>query len=304
MSGILNGHNSIENNARGLVIDSSSSSIYIVGDGSDIIYELKISTYPSGFQIARYSPLISGQEGTGEAIFFSSDGTKFYILGQANDRVYQYELTTAWDLNDFYYSQKSFAVTQEGTAGGLFFKPDGTKFYIVGTTNDTVYQYSCATAWDVSTASYDSKSFSIGGQESTARGLFFKPDGTRFYVGGNTNNNVYEYVCSTAWDVSTAAFSGARFNAIQLNFLGTNIFDLAFNSSGTKFYIVSISPNPVVLEFKCSSPWYILDAMWTGVSFNTTNQDSDMRALFIKPDDTKLYLLGQTTDRVFIYQLV
>ena len=64
----------------------------------------------------------------------------------------------------------------------MFFKSDGTKFYVLGTGNDTIYQYSCATAWNVSTASYDVRLFSVTTQESTPHGLFFKSDGNKFYI--------------------------------------------------------------------------------------------------------------------------
>ena len=50
--------------------------------------------------------------------------------------------------------------------------------------------------WDVSTAVY-LQNFSIAGQEVTPQGMFFKPDGTKMYVIGQTGDDVNEYDIGT-----------------------------------------------------------------------------------------------------------
>ena len=56
----------------------------------------------------------------------------------------------------------SFGVGQETLPTALAFRDTGAKMYVLGTTNDRVYQYTLATPWDVSTATYDNISFKIG----------------------------------------------------------------------------------------------------------------------------------------------
>ncbi|MDG1949528.1 MAG: hypothetical protein P8J32_01740 [bacterium] len=89
------------------------------------------------------------------------------------------------DSEDFTFT------SQDGTPFDVSFKTDGTKMYMLGYDNDTVYQYSLSSAWDVSSASYDSVSFSVNGQESVPEGLFFKPDGTKMYVVGVVTDRVH-----------------------------------------------------------------------------------------------------------------
>ena len=79
--------------------------------------------------------------------------------------------------------------------------------YIVGMTNDNVFQYTLGTAWDLSTASYASLCVSVGAQETTPRALAFSSDGTKMYVGGNINDTIYQYTLGTAWNVSTATYA-------------------------------------------------------------------------------------------------
>ena len=178
---------------------------------------------------------IGAQESIARGMFFKSDGTTFYIVGTTNDTVYQYSCATAWDVSTASYASKSFSVAgQDGTPNGLFFKPDGTKFYIVGSTNDTVYQYSCSTAWDISTASYDTKSFGVFAQESTPLGLFFKSDGAKFYIVGSNSDTVYQYSCSTAWDISTASYDSKSFSVAGQEAVPNG---LAFNDYGNYLYI-------------------------------------------------------------------
>jgi len=54
-----------------------------------------------------------------------------------------------WDIDTAVY-EKAFDVgSQESAPRGIFFKPDGTKMYIIGTNGDEVNQYALSTAWDV-----------------------------------------------------------------------------------------------------------------------------------------------------------
>ena len=73
--------------------------------------------------------------------------------------------------------------------------------------NDRVYQYTLSTAWDVTTASYDSISFSVSSQESITRAGEFSSDGSNMYIVGESSDTVHQYSLSTAWDVSTASYA-------------------------------------------------------------------------------------------------
>ena len=98
------------------------------------------------------------------------------------------------DASTASYDSVSFDVgSQEGAPYGVAFKPDGTKMYVVGSSSDSVYQYTLSTAWDLDTASYDSVSFDVSSQESSPRGVTFKPDGTKMYLIGFGSDSVHQY---------------------------------------------------------------------------------------------------------------
>jgi DNA-binding beta-propeller fold protein YncE len=103
---------------------------------------------------------------------------------------------------------------------GVTFKPDGTKMYMVGGSSDKVYQYTLSTAWDLSTASYDSVSFSVSSQDGTPFDVTFKPDGTKMYIMGNTNKKVYQY--TTGYDLSLAEIDTDTYGEYYLTAIANN----------------------------------------------------------------------------------
>jgi hypothetical protein len=71
------------------------------------------------------------------------------------------------NINNSTYDNKFLSVVgQEPNSTGFRFNTDGTKVYIVGYSNDTVYQYSLSQAFEIDTASYDSVSFSVATQDT------------------------------------------------------------------------------------------------------------------------------------------
>ncbi|MFH1158910.1 MAG: hypothetical protein V1721_08580 [Pseudomonadota bacterium] len=101
---------------------------------------------------------------------------------------------------------------QESVPNGLAFGDSGAKMYVLGQGNNTIYQYNLSTAWDVLTAAYAGKSFSV---QATAG---FGTHGVAFYGGntvyalGNSNRRIYQYTLGTAWDISTASYTGKSFS--------------------------------------------------------------------------------------------
>lgn len=129
-------------------------------------------------------------------------GTTVYV--KENDTVYiwngagWYSIVTTsdtWvvDVTQITYDSKSFSVaSQENAPTTVAFNSDGTKMYILGLTNATIYQYTLSTAYDVSTASYDSVSFTVA-QDTVPFGLTFRSDGIKMYIVGYGNDTIYQY---------------------------------------------------------------------------------------------------------------
>ena len=205
-----------------------------------------------------------------------------------------------WDLANAAYNGSPinwfYVGVQETSPLGVFFKPDGTKMYIVGSTYDAVFEYSLSPAWNISTASYV-QNFSVAAQETIPHGLLFKPDGTKMYIVGSSGDDVNEYSLSSAWDISTASYVQNFSVASQ----DANPQDIFFKPDGTTMYIVGTAGD-AVYEYSLSSAWDISTASYVQ-TFSVQAQDTNPSDVFFKPDGTKMYIVGTEGDAVFSYDL-
>jgi DNA-binding beta-propeller fold protein YncE len=223
--------------------NDDGTSMYIIGSVTDAIYQYTLSTAwdLSTASYASKSLSISG-ETTPRDFTFNNDGTKIYYVGSGTDTVYQYSLSTAYDISTASTDNKSLYVgSQAGTPTGIEFKSDGTKLYVCDGGTDTIYQYSLSTAFDVSTGSYDSVSFSFSNQGTNTQSIFFTPNGTSLFVCDTANDAVYKYSLSTAWDVSTLSYANESFSLAGQD----DPFGVAFKSDGSKMYMVGVTSDTV-----------------------------------------------------------
>ncbi len=148
-----------------------------------------------------------------------------------------------WSISGASYDSISFDPTsEEGSPRGVAFNSDGTKMYVLGAINKTVYQYTLSTAWNISTASYDSVSFSVNAEETSPSGISFKSDGTKMYIIGSTSDTVFQYSLSTAWDMSTSSYDGVSFSVASQAIVP---LALAFEPNGTKMYVIDNNTNTI-----------------------------------------------------------
>jgi DNA-binding beta-propeller fold protein YncE len=239
---------------------------------------------------------VSAQEANPSGIFFKPDGTKMYVIGYTGDDVNEYDLSTAWDITTASYLQNFSVAAQELAPQGIFFKPDGTKMYVIGSVGDDVNEYDLSTAWDVTTSSY-LQNFSVATQETSPAGIFFKPDGTKMYVVGYTGDAVYEYDLSTAWDITTASYLQNFSVAAQ----ETTPQGLFFKPDGTKMYVIGSSGDDVN-EYDLSTAWDVTTSSYLQ-NFYFGTQETTPTGIFFKPDGTKMYVIGSSNDKVYGYTL-
>lgn len=294
-----------EGSASALFFKSDGSKMYVVGTGNNTIYQYSTAaaapaewTDPdlgnASYDSVSFS--VAGQESIPIGLFFKQDGTKMYVSGPSSDAVFQYSLSTAYDVGTASYDSVSFsASSQDLSVAGVYFKPDGTKMYLVGYTGDSVYQYSLSTSWDLSTSSYDSISYSVASQASTPFGLWFKPDGTKMFVSDSGSDAVKEYSLSAAWDISTASYQASFSVASQ----ETSPYGLQFNPNGDKMYIVGITSD-AVYEYDLSTAWDISTASYNSVSFSVSAQAPTPVSMRFRSDGRKLYI-SDANDTIYQY---
>lgn len=144
--------------------------------------------------------------------------------------------------------------------------------------------------YDLTNASYDSISVSVSTQDASMGGLFFKTDGTKMFTTGFAGDKVYEYGLSTAWDITTASFTQDFSVATE----ETGPVGLAFKPDGTEMYVVGQTGDDVN-QYTLSTAWDISTASYTRV-FSIAAQETTPEDVRFKPDGTKMYVCGSTTN--------
>ena len=155
----------------------------------------------------------------------------------------QYTLSTGFDLSSTITGPVSVNLTDtDDDVFGLDFNNDGTKVFIAGNENDSIYSFTLSTGFDLSTFDVSSKvTLDVGpspgpGYDHEPFGIEFSPDGTRMFVVGTADNGVDEYTLSTGFDISTATHE--CFLSVFSD--EVNPSGIAFNTTGTKMFLLVI----------------------------------------------------------------
>lgn len=186
----------------------------------------------------------------------------------------------------------SYELYEDGCTG-IYFKPDGTRFYVI--TNDNLKQYSLSTAWDISGGvTFEHELTDLMTQEAT--GIEFKPDGTRFYYTSQTGDNgseehkIGEYHLSTAWDISTASFDNV--NSLP----SYNDFPSGIRWRGDGFGVsISDGKDSKVRKYVTDSGWTISDGydFFDETGSELTDYVWDVEGFCFADDGYKLFVVDQ-----------
>ena len=241
---------------------------------------------------------VAAEDTEPRGIFFRDNGTRMYVVGNAGDDVGQYNVSVAWDVSTATFANAYVVSAQGTTPYDVSFNTAGNVMYMLDGGNDTVFQYTLGTAWDVSTASYASLSFSVASQEATPTGMWWRPDGTKMYIVGTTGDDVNEYNI-TAGNVATASFV----QVFSFSTYETAPEGIAFSSDGTKMWIVGATYNRIT-EFALGTAWNVSTASFVNqVPIATSGPYFLLGAsgLFVDTGNGVAYVSDYQNDRIFQY---
>ena len=231
---------------RGIFFRPDGTAVYVM----DQYRNIRESTLSTPWDISTHSASSTGYfqvststHGNPRNIFFKDDGTELYGIQDNGSlsRVIQYSLSTAWDLSTMSFTRQVSTLlgsANESSPKGVSFSSDGTNMYVSGNNLNTITRFTLSTAWDISTASYDSVGSSYNSSpanESSGLGMFMKPDGTRFYVVGNTNDKIFQWNATTAYDVSV--IGGSSSSDVSITAQETLPMSMYISPDGSHMYV-------------------------------------------------------------------
>lgn len=329
--------------AVGTPLQNAGNVLFFKADGtklygmnaSNVLYQYGLTT-PWNITTGSYdgvSVSLGTEDSNVHGIFIRDDGLKMYMVGSSTDSVYEYDFGTAWDLTTLSVLQSKSLAAQDTIPSGVFFKPDGTKMYMLGGSGDDLNEYSLTTPWDISTASYTRVitlpartgnenglwignnglklyvvdgsylwenyvgGFSVSAQDASPKCIRFKSDGTKMFMMGYSGDSVYQYSLGTAWDLSTATY----LSSFSVSGQEVNPFGLFLKPDGTAMYVAGLSGQDVN-QYSLSTAWDVTTASYQKV-FSVSAQDTSPLDIFFSSDGTRMFMLGNDGKDVNFYDL-
>ena len=160
--------------------------------------------------------------------------------------------------------------------------------------------------YDISKSSF-TRSLDISSTVTTPEGLIFSPDGTKMFVPDNNDDKINQFTLSTPFNIATAKQSAT---SAATGEGGTDdIEDLAFNTDGTKMFIIERNADKI-LEYTLSIPYDVSSSSMADansdltIANEVTNNPEDIafnpggNLMFILENDDQV-----TGDQIFEYAL-
>lgn len=208
-----------------------------------------------------------------------------YAVANSMKRFRNYGPPVGCLIDNVSYVREQSVSSQDLLPFGVFFKPDGTRMYVVGDNSNAIYEYSLSTAWNLSTASLAG---SVSLSPAIYRGIYINPDGTRMYLVNQGAGRIESYSLSTAWDISTASLLTSYLVSPQTD----TAYGIWFSDDGTKMFVTGWDGSNTVKVCK-----YTLSSAWDlggTVTYNQTGTDTSVVVwgdLVLNSSGTKLWVI-------------
>jgi hypothetical protein len=300
---------------------NNESPIYIGSRGD-------VDTYRGGYMIGKlYQFMVIDEELSSDQITQLNNtitGTKaignvFYDSGISTITHPNYKdvLTTDTPVGDPNYTDLTFRNSVDVTnytspldtlaTEGIRYKPDGTSYYIAAGVDANGYQgiiqvdlstpYDISTATTITSSSFQASSSFGGSIEGNITGITFKHDGTKFYVIGETHDDLFELDLSVAWDITTAVYNGVR-APLQSSFTFHAEDCLFSNDSGSYFYAINDTDDDTdktIGQWSMGGTYNLGDISMGTIDHELTiiGFDLHLYGMDFSVDGTKMFLIGQ-----------
>lgn len=149
---------------------------------------------------------------------FNSDGTQVTFNSTNPDKLITADLVSPYRLAGatLAYIELSYG-TQMSYCHDFRFGDSGNKLYLLDNL-DQIHQYDLTTPYNVSTASYTSKVFATTTESEAPTSFAINETGEILLVMDAGIDYIFQYTLSTAWDISTATYSGKSLNVSKPSF--------------------------------------------------------------------------------------
>lgn len=229
-------------------------------------------------------------------IWISSDGTRLYAADTSRNYYHGWTLSTAWDITTATLTDRYKPENPSTSNYGVFFKPDGRKFYSINTSTDSIYQYDLDIAFDFSSISKVKQQF-IKPYSNSPVAIFFHPDGTSVYVADSSQESVFQIELETAWELDESGWDYLALRGADI----ASPSDIFVQLEGKKLY-VSDATNGKIAQFALPTAFDLMGASHEKTYWTSTKNPTPQGINFSQ-NGKVLYTCDSGNDDIFKYSL-
>ena len=306
-----------------VLVEDSGTKMYIFsGSGSSALirqYTLSTAYDISSATYANKSFDIYADYGSGGYLgnsSLSSDGKQLLVANGADDIVMHYTLGTAWDISTA-SRIGTYDPAEDANVSGVHLKPDNSKFFMLGGSNQTFYRYTLGSvnALTLGTGSFASTDVgkriqgnggdvtltSTAGAYDTTGGSAFTDSSTiasgSWTMRGLKSAGDADGIGLTGY-ASTVTSSTSNTGDISANADG-GVQGFEFSSDGTKLF--AVDNDDEIFTWNLSTA-YDLSTLSYVTSLSTSPEQAP-RGIHISDDGTNLYVIGILHGGNFTYRM-
>lgn len=211
---------------------------------------------------------------------------------------------TPYDLTGAFYADKSFDTTGEGSfPQSIAFGDRGQKMYVLfggsGAGSDQITEYECDPPYEAKTAVPTGATLSVAAQDTIPTSLYVRPDGSQLFVLGNSNDRVFAYTVTTAWELSTASYTA---QSPSVNAQESAPQALTCSSDGSRFYIIG-NASDTIYQYDLSDAWDVEAMSYSGKSKSVASEEPLPSGLTLDGDDDRIFVIGTASNAIHAYDI-
>ena len=281
-----------ERTPTGLAFKGDGTKMYVMGasyhevHGYDLSTPWDISTatfvaeppdhhYVHGLYIAN----------TGQYMFVSDyDQGRIYRVKANSNNIFDSSANT-----DMYLDVSA----QSANPQDVHFKPDGTEMFVLQYNDQYLDKYTLSSAWDITTATYDSTSTSLT-PSTGMRGFTITEDGTKLFTISTTTDDIHRFDLSTPFDINTATVDSDELYVYNGDYSGLQI-----SKDGKRLY--SVSRNfAKIIQWNLETAYDLSTANNEGVVLNHSSYgDPDLGGLAFTNSGNAVYVTSMGSGHNF-----
>jgi sugar lactone lactonase YvrE len=299
----------------GLCFSADGKNVYVTDNSEKKVVQYKLPTAwslssikpPPTYSLLNFTEYTAGKPNL-LTFAFGLNGTRMYVVEYSSSMIYQSNLGIAWDITTTYntspWYKYNFKTKNSGNAASnispynIVFSDNG--MILLSISNGNASRYNLNTAWAINTA-YFVYNFPLlvtadaGGAAGTC--ICFKPAGLTSYISTN-RGNIHQFTGAYAWDPRPTDTPSFTFSATSQM---SSISLIEFSMNGTRLYAFDTSTGKLC-QYNLSIAWELSSAAYVS-SIYVKTYDAAPTSVKFSMDGMIMYVLGNTTDKIYRYEL-